>query len=370
MPPTSLYLHIPFCHGKCPYCGFYSKPIGRFDTARYINAVIAEIESAHLTASDVKTIYIGGGTPTILPHEHLQKLLDHLSANFTAVEEFTIETNPATNLKPIFSSGINRVSVGVQSFIDDELKLLGRGYCCDDVFTAIDTIGQYGIDNISIDLIFALPGSNCDKWQYSLQKAVSLPVKHISAYSLSFDEGTHFSKLLSQGRIAAVDDQIDRAMYITAIDTLAAEGFEQYEISNFARPGFQCRHNLSYWNNTDYVGIGASAGSFHNSMRSENIADIDGYIDAIEKGHSAKAYSREINGREYACETAILMLRKREGIDIGQFQKQTGLDLLNTFALEIADNIKKGMLEIKAGRLCLTQSALPIADNILCDFAP
>ncbi len=370
MPQTSLYIHIPFCRGKCPYCGFYSKPLGKFDTARYIGAVIAEIKSVGLKAADVRTIYIGGGTPTILPPRQLGKLLDYLTANFTAVEEFTIEANPATDLTPIFSSAVNRVSVGVQSFIDDELKMLGRRYCCDDVYAAIDNIGKYGIANVSIDLIFALPASSLDKWRYNLQKAVSLPVKHISAYSLSFDEGTHFSKLLRDGRIAAVDDETDRTMYVATIDALAAAGFAQYEISNFARLGFECRHNLAYWNNTDYVGIGASAGSFHNSVRSENIADIDGYIDAIENGRSAKAYVREIKGREYACETAILMLRKREGIDIGQFQQQTGIDLLDAFAAEIADNVKKGMLEIKAGRLCLTADALPIADNILCDFAP
>jgi len=369
MPQTSLYIHIPFCRGKCPYCGFYSKPIGKFDTARYVSAVITEIKSAQLCCDQVRTIYIGGGTPTILPQEQLQTLLDYLSANFTAVEEFTIETNPAINLNPIFSSGINRVSVGVQSFINDELKMLGRGYVCDDVYAAVETLGQNGIDNISIDLMFALPESSINNWRYSLEQAIALPVKHISAYSLSFDEGTHFSKLLSQGRIAAAGEQTDRDMYIAAIDTLANAGFEQYEISNFAKPGFECRHNLAYWNNSDYIGIGASAGSFHDFTRSENIADINGYIDAMENGRSVKQYSRQISGREYACETAILMLRKREGIDIEQFQKQTGFDLTFTFAAEIDDNVKKGMLEIKAGRLRLTSDALPIADNILCDFA-
>lgn len=371
MPPISLYIHIPFCSGKCPYCGFYSKPIAGFDTARYISAVITEINSQQICERDVRTIYLGGGTPTTLPEQQLMRLIDFLCRRFTVVEEFTIETNPSTpnnRSREIFSHGINRVSIGVQSLCDKTLRFLGRRYGSGDIPAAIDTIASHGISNIAIDLMFAIQGCDMPQWLQTLRQAAAMPVRHISAYSLSFDEGTRFSQLLAAGDIRAVDEQTDRDMYLAAIEILTNAGFAHYEISNFAKQGAQCKHNLAYWNNTDYIGIGAAAGSFHNKVRSENIADINGYIDAVEKGLPPKQYTKLTTGQEYAGQTAVLMLRKRDGLAIDEFAAQTGLNPLEIFAAQIQSNISKNMLKMDNGRIYLTHAALPIADSVLCDF--
>jgi oxygen-independent coproporphyrinogen III oxidase len=373
MITNSLYIHIPFCRQKCPYCGFYSEPVNRHNTRRYIDAVIKEILSYDLNAADIKTIYIGGGTPTIVPEKTLMRLLEFIAANFPAVEEFTIETNPSRHCRPNWENlaalGINRVSVGIQSLIPRELELLAREYKPADISDYLEQILNQGISNIAADLIFALPGSSLKSWDYTITEAAKLSVKHISAYSLSYDEGTPFSRLRESGVIETVDEETDRQMYNKAIETLAAAGFGQYEISNFAQRGFQCRHNLTYWHNKGYIGVGAAAGSFHNHIRSENIADIKQYTAAIENGLPVKAFEDEIRGRAYACETAVLTLRTTQGIDIAAFEEQTGFDLLQTFPDEIERNISLNLLENKNGRISLNASAAAIADGILCDFA-
>ncbi|MFI4912025.1 MAG: radical SAM family heme chaperone HemW [Sedimentisphaeraceae bacterium JB056] len=370
----SLYVHIPFCKVKCPYCGFYSKPVGsKSDTGKYINAVIKEIESLDIIPDKIKTIYLGGGTPTILPLNDLYKMMGYLSEKFVFVEEFTIETNPSNtsriNWKELRNFGINRVSVGIQSLINNELKYLARPYKAESIPDYIDSILRTGIDNIAGDLIFAIPGSTIENWKYTLAEIAKLPLKHISAYSLSFDTGTYFTKMKESGKIIAVDDETDREMYTTAIDLLRAEGFEQYEISNFAKDNFKCRHNLTYWRNEGYVGAGASAGSFHNMIRSENIPNVESYINHIENNTSHKTYENKINALSYASETAILQLRTNCGVDIDDFKAKTGFDILEMFNGEISANVEKKLLQIKNGSLSLTPNAYPIADSVLCDFA-
>ena len=372
-PSVSLYVHLPFCEGKCPYCGFYSVPVANCDTRRYIEAVIKELKGYNLDSKAIKTVYIGGGTPTILPQEDLQLLLEALCEKTAGEIEFTIETNPKTsdfqNWRLLKDLGVNRASVGVQSFNDSELKTLGRRYKAADVYRYLDILQQAEIENISLDLIFASPEGNMGSWLDTLQKAIRLPVKHISAYSLSFDEGTAFTKLLKQGKMKALPQAIELEMYERAIDFLEDGGFLQYEISNFARKGFECKHNLTYWQNRDYIGLGASAGSFYKGYRSENFADMGRYIEAIEGASSPKSYLEKIEGKTLACETAVLMLRTAQGINPDIFKHQTGFCIRQTFASEIDENVAKGMLEVSAGAIRLTKAAIPIADSVICDFA-
>jgi oxygen-independent coproporphyrinogen-3 oxidase len=368
----SLYLHVPFCRTKCRYCGFYSRPIDQYDAGAVISAMITEIERLEQD-NDIKTIYIGGGSPSVLEREHLLRLIGQAKQRCPAAKEFTVEVNPgqvdAELLSELHRAGVNRLSIGAQSFIQRELDFLGRGHTVDCIRRAVRQGRSADFDNISLDLIFAVPGSDLDSWKHNLQSAIELQVEHVSAYGLSYEEGTPFSKDLAEGLIEPVDEDTDRAMYELTIDELAQAGIDQYEISNFARKGFECRHNLNYWANGSYIGIGPGATSYLHGTRSTNFADIDKYVRAVTKDQSTIESRETLNDLERACETAVLNLRRRSGIDLAQFKSQTGYDALELFAEPILRYRKMGLIEMDSGRVWLTRKALGIADSILCDFA-
>jgi len=367
-----LYIHVPFCRTKCRYCGFYSRPIDRYDAGAFVSAMITEMQ--RLVHSDgIRTIYIGGGSPSVLEREHLLRLVGRAKQRCPAVKEFTIEVNPgqvdAELLNELHRAGVNRLSVGAQSFIQQELDLLGRGHTVDSIRRAVRQSRSAGFDNISLDLIFAVPSSDLESWRQNLRSAIELQVDHISAYGLSYEQGTPFSNDLAEGLIEPVDEDTDRAMYELAIDELEQAGIDQYEISNFAGSGFECRHNLNYWANGYYVGIGPGATSYLNGTRSMHFADIDKYVRAVTKGESTVESSETLGGLERACETAVLNLRRRRGIELAEFKSQTGYDALELFAEPIRRYRKLGLIEKKTGNILLTRQALGIADSILCDFA-
>ena len=365
-------MHVPFCTAKCRYCGFYSEPIANHDSGRLVSAIIKEMSRYDLGES-VKTVYIGGGSPSCLPKEQLLKLVGTILQRCPDTEEFTIEVNPGQVNEEILSqlrqAGVNRLSIGAQSFTQSELDFLGRSHTVGCIGQAVRQGRQAGFENISLDLIFAIPGSTLQSWKYSLKSAIDLNVQHISAYSLTYEEGTPLQKAVESGEVVPLDEETDRAMYETAIDILAKAGFEQYEISNFARKGFECRHNLTYWENKPYIGIGPGASSYRKGVRSTNIADIKKYIELIETDGSTIAESQVLSPVGIACETAVLNLRRRCGIDLEEFKKQTGFDAMELFAEPIRRYRKLGLLGMDAGRVFLTRKALPIADSVLCDFA-
>jgi oxygen-independent coproporphyrinogen-3 oxidase len=367
-----LYVHVPFCRTKCRYCGFYSRPIDQYDAGAVVSAMITEMERLE-QCDGIKTIYIGGGSPSVLERELLLRLTNHARQQCPAVEEFTVEVNPGQVdtelLSELHKAGVNRLSVGAQSFIQRELDFLGRGHTVDFIRRAVRQGRSAGFDNISLDLIFAVPGSDLDSWKHNLQSAIELQVEHISAYGLSYEEGTPFTNDLAEGLIEPVDEDTDRAMFELTIDELAAAGIDQYEISNFAKNGFECRHNLNYWANGSYIGIGPDATSYLHGTRSSNFADIDKYVRAITGGQSTVESSETLSDLERACETAVLNLRRRRGIDLAQFKSQTGYDALELFAEPIRRYRKMGLIEMNTGRVSLTRQALGIADSILCDFA-
>jgi len=370
--PAGLYIHIPFCEAKCRYCGFYSEPLKNHDSDRLIDSIITEL-GRYGSLGAIQTVYIGGGSPSCLPEEQLLRLAGEINRQWPKIDEFTIEVNPGQvnkkTLSRLYTCGINRLSIGAQSFNADELNFLGRRHTVADIGRAVGAAKEAGFENIGLDLIFAIPHSTLKSWKQSLQSAIDLGVQHISTYGLTYEEGTPLQKAVEAGEVKPVDEEIDRRMYEMTIDKLEKAGFKQYEISNFARPGFECKHNLNYWANKPYIGVGPAAGSYWQGRRWLNIADITKYIESIEKGVDASAESEMPNNLQIACETAVLNLRRRRGIDVEEFKSRTGFNAIELFS-ELIDRYKKlGLIEAADGRLFLTRAALPIADSVLCDFS-
>ncbi len=268
--PAGLYVHIPFCQTKCRYCGFYSEPIKNHAPQRLISAIITELTEKRGQEPFFQTIYIGGGSPSCLPAKQLLRLIGEITSRCPKPEEFTIEVNPGQVNKDILSqlhaAGVTRISIGAQSFASEELTFLGRKHSVADIGRAVRSAKGAGFDNIGLDLIFAIPHSTLKSWKHSLRSAIDLGVQHISAYALTYEEQTPLQKAVETGEVTPVDEEIDRQMYDMTIDELEKAGFKQYEISNFAKPGFECRHNLNYWANNPYLGIGPAAGSYWNGQ--------------------------------------------------------------------------------------------------------
>lgn len=369
---TGLYIHIPFCRTKCRYCGFYSECIDNYNSKKVIDAILVEMQRRKSTGT-VGTIYIGGGSPSCLTEDDLLQLANEAVKQYPSIEEFTIEANPgqvdSLLLTELQSAGVTRLSIGAQSFNKNELEILGRAHDVNCISRAVDEARQAGFENISLDLIFAIPGSDLSSYEQNLDCAIELDVQHISSYALTYEKNTPFIKALIEGRIEPVDEEIDRAMYEMTIDTLTKAGFEQYEISNFAKRGFECKHNLNYWSNDQYIGIGPGASSYLNHVRSHNIADIDKYTQAIANNEIIIADSETLTDIERACETAILNLRRISGINLPQFKVQTRYDAEQLFAEPIEKYIEASLLAKRDDHIFLTRTALPIADSVLCDFA-
>lgn len=367
----SIYVHIPFCARKCRYCAFYSVPYDRRQALDLTEAVLRELD-LYAIRRPVQTLYIGGGSPSVLPTELLLPFLQRLTERTGPVQEWSVEVNPAQADAELFAAlrrlGVNRLSIGAQSFHQDELTFLGRLHQPEDIARCIRQARQAGLDNIGLDLIYAIPGSSLKSWKQSLQKAINQEIVHLSAYALTYEKGTPLFADLQAGRTAAIDEDTDRAMYETAIDVLTAAGFEQYEISNFARPGFACRHNLCYWDNRPWLGLGPSAASYFQGRRTHNYSDLTAYTAAITEGRFAFEQVQTPSPLEIACETAVLNLRKTAGIRPDLFQKQTGFDPFALFAEPIRKYVSLGLIEAGPASIRLTRPALAIADSILCDF--
>jgi oxygen-independent coproporphyrinogen-3 oxidase len=370
-PAAGLYVHVPVCRSKCRYCGFYSVPAAGVDSGRLVRGLLTELE--RYDGAGFRTAYIGGGSPTALPGQELIGLARRIREWCPRVEEFTVECNPGQVSLELLSglrqAGVNRLSFGAQSFRVAELELLGRGHSVEEIGWSVATARRAGFDNLGLDLIFAIPGSTLDDWRYSVESALALNIQHLSAYSLSFEAGTVFDAWRAAGRLHAVEEELDRAMYEWAIERLPRAGFEQYEISNFARRGFECRHNLGYWANRPFVGLGPGAASWWQGCRTTNVPDIKCYLAAVESGADVPRQVQPVDPDDVICETAVLSLRLRAGIDLANFRCRTGRDALRTFAGPIRRYRELGLLEVTDRAVRLTPRALPIADTILCDFA-
>lgn len=337
-----------------------------------VSALLKDL-SGYDVQGPFNTIYIGGGSPSVLPRENLFFLIKQIVARWGVKTEFTVEANPSQVdgyvLQNLFDLGVNRISIGAQSFDQTLLKFLGRKHNSSDVVNAVKLARQVGFENVSLDLIFAIPGSDINSWRSDLQSAIDLGVEHISAYSLTYEEDTPLKADLDAGAVTSVDEQRDREMYELAIDMLSQTGIDQYEISNFARNGFQCKHNLSYWANEPYIGIGPAAGGYWQGRRTLNVADVKDYVERIDTGQMVFDQQETVSGVDLACETAVLNLRRIAGINLVEFKEATGYDAMTLFGEAIEKNCQSGLLQAAQGRVFLTREALPIADSVLCDFA-
>ncbi len=366
---AGLYIHIPFCHSKCIYCDFYSMPRAEAAEA-YIDAVIAEWRMRRGELSEpISTMYIGGGTPSIIPARLLRRLVENIAPE--NLSEFTIEANPEDItpewVKAIKDLGIDRVSIGIQSFSDVELKAINRRHTGDDAETALSILRRGGIDNISGDLIYGLPGQTPGSWQESLDRLVATGVEHISAYSLSFEPGTRLYAMLTTGKVKEADEDTVNEMYHRLTDTLRNAGYIHYEISNFARPGRQSRHNSSYWDFTPYLGLGTAAHSFDGKVRRANRTGVKAYISDIMSGKTFFDIENETADSLYN-DYVITALRTAEGIDKRQFVSLFGAAALDSLLAAAHRFIASGNIIETPSSLFIAEASFLISDAILVEL--
>ena len=373
---AGVYVHIPFCASRCSYCDFFSTL--RLDEVGhdYVEALIAEarLRKAELNGKPVKTLYMGGGTPSQLPLPLLARLIDGLKAtlDLNAVQEFTLEANP-DDVTPEWSAavralGVNRVSMGVQSFQDAVLRLVGRRHTARQAIDAVASLRHAGIDNISIDLIYGLPGQRLETWAESVRQAVDLRPQHISAYGLTYEPGTRLWQQRECGEVVEASEDQYLDMYRILVGLLQTAGYEHYEISNFALPGYRSRHNSSYWNETPYLGLGAAAHSYDGTMRRSNPADLCGYIRRITSGQPA-CQVEDLAWWERYDERVMLGLRTADGVDAHRLRSDFGDKAWAHFVSEARRHIDAGnMICTDDGRYILTSDGIVLSDSVMRDL--
>lgn len=373
---AGVYVHIPFCASRCSYCDFFSTL--RLDEVGhdYVEALIAEarLRKAELNGEPVKTLYMGGGTPSQLPLPLLARLIDGLKAtlDLNAVQEFTLEANP-DDVTPewcaaVRALGVNRVSMGVQSFQDAVLRLVGRRHTARQAIDAVASLRHAGIDNISIDLIYGLPGQTLETWAESVRQAVDLRPQHISAYGLTYEPGTRLWQERECGEVVEASEDQYLDMYRILVGLLQTAGYEHYEISNFALPGYRSRHNSSYWNETPYLGLGAAAHSYDGTMRRSNPADLCGYIRRITSGQPA-CQVEDLAWWERYDERVMLGLRTADGVDAHRLRSDFGDKAWAHFVSEARRHIDAGnMICTDDGRYILTSEGIVLSDSVMRDL--
>lgn len=359
---SSLYLHVPFCERKCSYCGFYSVPFNEVLQNLYLEAILSEMALTKDIPHRVKTLYIGGGSPSCLSENSIEMLFKGLRENYEFAEdcEITLEINPhkieIEKLKFYKSIGINRISVGVQSFIDRELAILGRLHKAHDAIRTVERILNLGIKNLSIDLIYGIPGQTLSCFEYSLKIACLPDIKHISIYELDLYRGTKLYEQAKKGEISLLEDSIIEEMYIFATEYLQERGFYKYEISNFAKQNFECKHNINYWTLEPYLGLGPSASSFIGNVRFHNPSDINEYIRQLKQGELAWIEDYKVYGPEKLKEKIFLGLRMKRGVFIE-----------NPCLIEIFRDLEKvGLAKLNKNQIKLTDRGMLLSNEIFC----
>lgn len=368
-----LYLHVPFCQSRCIYCDFYSTTRDGAERAAYAEALCEEIRERrdYLPDNRLKTIYFGGGTPSQLPERQIGKIMECVRSTFTIIPgaELTFEANP-DDITPGFASflhtlGFNRVSLGVQTFHDTLLRLLNRRHTAEEARKAVVALVENGIKNVSIDLIYGLPRQTCEMFLQDLDTAFSLPVTHLSAYSLMVGEGTPLHHMVRSGRLTPAGEELCIREYGLLMDTAAANGWEHYEISNFAKPGFHSRHNSAYWDGTPYLGCGPGAHSYNGDSRRRNLPDLDAYLNA----HGNPPHETEtLSDDEKYDEMAFTALRTSKGLRLDDVENIFGKEIMKHTLSTAAAHISNGTLSLDRGTLRLTRKGLFVSDGIMSDF--
>lgn len=370
-----LYLHIPFCEHKCIYCDFYSiEQTGGIDA--FADMLRKEIEmTAAVTDNDLMytSVFFGGGTPSLLTPGQLQKIMDTLHREFNIVPdaEFTVETNPGTadrtKLREYKSVGVNRLSIGVQSFVADDLEFLTRIHSVHDAERCYQDARNAGFDNINIDMMFSLPTHNKARWLQNIDRVISLAPDHISAYSLTYEEGTPLHTMLKKNEVIPLPDEIDAELYELTIDSFESAGYEHYEISSYAQPGKKCLHNRTYWEYYEYLGFGPSAHSFMNGKRFWNEKNLQGYTKQIGRGVIPVAGEEVLTDIQRAEEEIFLGLRT-SGVDLKKIKNFYKLDLLQEKTSEITSFSERGLIIVDNGYLRLTKQGKAYADMIASEL--
>ncbi len=396
---AGLYIHIPFCSIQCGYCDFFTLQNRTDQFKPYLNSLSSELtmysQDPRFRSLEFDTVFLGGGTPSLLDPADLSTLLDTIAGlfNIAAKSEITLEANPGLlserQLRGFKAAGINRLSLGAQSFIRGELAFLDRDHTAADILSSIRAVRGAGFENISLDLIYGLPNQAAGEWQYNLEQAVQLEPDHISSYCLTFEPGTPLVTRVKQGKVEEPDDDVCAAMQLLALDYLCEHGYAQYEISNFARPGFESRHNLKYWNGLPYLGVGVSAHSFVLNTRFWNARNYKRYMDSL-AGNSLPVVEAEVlTESQRQLERVFLGLRQRRGVSLRSFASDFGISFFERYARELAKHFSEESIDVKTGGeletgarkvearylaiedgfLRLTRAGLPLCDGICAGFS-
>jgi oxygen-independent coproporphyrinogen III oxidase len=370
-----LYLHIPFCDTKCIYCDFYSiESDGKHERfLAQLHAEIARQADLIVAPSPFHSIFFGGGTPSLLDARQIAGLLDALHKRFPVASdaEITMECNPGTvhveKLRGYRKAGVNRLSFGVQSFHEDDLRFLSRIHSVAQAEAAIGDAHTAGFDNVNLDLMFSLPGQTPERWMHNLERARALGTTHLSCYSLTVEQGTPLANMVRRGTVAMPQDESDATLFELTMDTLAEWGFRQYEVSNYALPGYECRHNLTYWRHEDYLGFGPSAHSTWNGRRWWNVSSVHAYSAATERGALPEA-GGELLSPTLRREEYIYLRLRSEGINLAEFRRLFGSDITADNRAFVVRCLEADLLMQQGNMLLLTRKGMLVCDEICAEL--
>ena len=371
--PLGIYVHLPFCPYICPYCDFAKWPMQRSRASTYMQALRAEIAATR--SEPAATVFYGGGTPNAYTADEiatLTRFLDEHFPPFDAPREISIEVNPelvdVDDFHKYVAAGIDRVSIGVQSFVPEEIAVLGRKHVPADVERVVMLARGAGVRSVSLDLIFAVPGQTEESWSRSLRCAIALGVDHVSTYGLTIEPGTPYEQWHEREPRAFPDNTLEADLYAIAIDALETAGYEHYEISNFARPGHRCKHNENYWRNGDYLGFGVGAASFRDGTRSVHTRDIAAYVSAASAGQQIPGEQERLTGIKVVGEAIMIALRTAQGVALGEFKERYGVDIAERYAPVVERYEADGLLERTGDRLVLTRRGRFFANDVCGAF--
>lgn len=374
----ALYVHVPFCTTKCHYCDFYSVAGHLEEADAYLESLGEEIrlQTAHFGKPAPETIFIGGGTPTLLDARRLERLLELIEGGIRPgrLREFTVEANPNTfcadRARVLQAHGVTRISFGAQSFVAEELKALQRDHDPANVEQAIEIAGAAGLENYNLDLIFGTPGQTPERWAYSLTRALALAPSHLSCYSLTYEPNTPMTARMKRGEFAPLDEEVELAIFQQTYDTLRSAGMERYEISNYARPGKACRHNLHYWKGSNYLAWGPAAAAGYQGYHWKNVQSLRHYVAALRPGNASRpalplVQMEQLAPARRAGELLMLWMRLAEGVNYAEFVARTGVDARPrlTGVLKKYDGL--GFLEASDRGVKLTDRGVPVSDALL-----
>ena len=372
--PLGLYVHIPFCVQKCNYCDFLSFSADEKRKRQYIDALVREMKSWREKISDyeVDTIFIGGGTPSVLSVTDMDSLFQGISDCFTRSQktEFTVECNPGTvdeeKLSLYRQAGVNRLSFGMQSTMDEELHQLGRIHNYKQFLGSYELARRVGFDNVNVDIMSAVPKQTLMSYETTLHRVTKLAPEHISSYSLIIEEGTPFYEWYRES--PPVDEDTDRRMYECTEEILSAAGYSRYEISNYAKPGRECRHNIKYWRRFEYLGLGLGASSQMGNCRFSNVRDLASYMDSVQSGEILAEDREELSSADEKAEFMYLGLRMMQGISEKEFEENFGENLMECYGEEINRCERQGLLECQGDRIFLTKRGIDVSNRVFAEF--